>query len=63
MIDWLENSTSNIYLVRLQVVQMKDDLEWDHVIVIDGGEKAIWDSVERYGLNLPPGNLRYCVGE
>lgn len=34
----------------------------DQVVVIDGGERVIWNCVERYRTRLACGKLRYCVG-
>lgn len=41
---------------------MEENSKVDHVVVIDRGERAIWDCVERYGIWLSHENFRYCVG-
>lgn len=62
-ISWLESQTNGIYLARLRGVGLEDGYEVDHVVVVDGGRKLIWDCVERYGIRLAPGMLSYCVGD
>lgn len=63
LVEWLKSDTSEVYLARLQSVRMKDDLEVDHVVAIDGNKGVIWDCVEKYGIKLSFGKLRYCVSD